>query len=425
MKQTKSFIACTLGNIIEWYEFIVFGYFAPVIGMLFFPASSPLLSLFKAFGVFALGIMIRPLGGILFGHIGDKFGRKNALFSSIALMSVPTFAIGILPTYESIGMTASVILILIRLAQGLAMGGEYAGTMTYLVEEANPKQRGFYGSIAALSLVLGMAFGSFVSALLHSILSEEQMLQWGWRIPFFISFIGIIWAIYLRSNLKESQSFIDLQKTTQPPKLPIKDAVTVDLKPLVFTFFAQCYLAVGMYTLTVFFSNYAQQNFKGLSPFVSSLLNTPGVLLIGVAAIISGRLSDKLGRKKILRYVSCCATVLCFCFISLLEAKNVRSFFLVHLSLAILTGSFLGPIPSFLTECFSAKTRYTSIALSNNLSMGIFGGTAPMVITYLMSKFPQNGIPLYYLMASAVISLIALIFIKNYNQGKKNVGFPR
>lgn len=412
MKLTKSFIACTLGNIIEWYEFIVFGYFAPVIGTLFFPASSPLLSLFKAFGVFALGIMIRPLGGILFGHIGDKFGRKNALFLSVALMSIPTFAIGLLPTYESIGISASVILILIRLAQGLAMGGEYAGTMTYLVEGASLKDRGFYGSIAALSLVIGMALGSLVSALLHSTLSEEQMLQWGWRVPFFISSMGIIWAIYLRANLKESQSFIELQKETKLPKFPIKDAITLDLKQLVTTFFAQCYLAVGMYTLTVFFSSYAQQNFKGLSPFISALLNTPGVLLIGLAAVISGRLSDKWGKKRILSYVSLGAFIACYCFVPLLEAKNVSSFFVMHLSLAILTGCFLGPVPSFLAECFSVKTRYTSIALSNNLSMGIFGGTAPMMITYLMSCLPQNGIPLYYLMASAVISLVGLSLVK-------------
>ena len=418
MKPTKSFLACTIGNIIEWYEFIVFGYFAHVIGAVFFPDSSPLLSLFKAFGVFAIGIMVRPLGGILFGHIGDKFGRKNALFFSMALMSVPTFLIGLLPTYESIGISASILLILIRLSQGLAMGGEYAGTMTYLVEGAELKKRGFYGSIAALSLVMGMALGSLLSAILHTSLSQEQMFEWGWRVPFFISSIGIVWAIYLRLNLEESPGFIELQKDTPIVKLPIKEALSKDFKPILITIFAQCYLAVGMYTLTVFYSGYAQQNFKGLSPLISALLNTPGVLLIGIAAVISGKLSDKWGRKRILTYVSCCAVPLCFLFAALLETKDVGLFFIAHLGLSFLTGSFLGPIPSFLADCFSVKTRYTSIALSNNLSMGIFGGTAPMVITYLMGSFKQDTIPVYYLMLSAAISLTAFVFIKN-TQGER------
>ncbi|MBY0462069.1 MAG: MFS transporter, partial [Alphaproteobacteria bacterium] len=369
MKNTKSLLACTIGNIIEWYEFIVFGYFAHVIGAVFFPASSPLLSLFKAFGVFAIGIMVRPLGGILFGHIGDKFGRKSALFYSMALMSVPTFLIGLLPTYESIGISASILLILIRLLQGLAMGGEYAGTMTYLVEGAELKNKGFYGSIAALSLVIGMAFGSLLSALLHNTLSQEQMFEWGWRIPFLISSVGIIWAIYLRFNLKESQGFLEFQKGNSISKLPIKEVFSKDLKPILVTIIAQCYLAVGMYTLTVFYSGYAQQNFKGLPPLLSALLNTPGVLLIGIAAVMSGKLSDKCGRKKILTYVSICAILLCFFSIPLLKTKDVSLFLIVHLSLSFLTGSFLGPIPSFLADCFSVKTRYTSIALSNNLSM--------------------------------------------------------
>ena len=314
MKSIKSFLACTIGNVIEWYEFIVFGYFASVIGAVFFPASSPLLSLFKAFGVFALGIMVRPLGGLLFGHIGDKFGRKNALFLSMALMSVPTFLIGLLPTYESIGISASVILILIRIAQGLAMGGEYAGTMTYLVEGATPQNKGLYGSIAALSLVIGMALGSFVSALLHTSLNQEQMLSWGWRIPFFISFIGIVWAIYLRLCLAESPHFIQYHKDHSIVKAPIKMAFSHDLKPLITTIFAQCFLAVGMYTMTVFYSTYAQQHFKGLAPLTSALLNTPGVLLIGGAAVLSGWLSDQLGRKKVLMVVAVIAALLSGCF---------------------------------------------------------------------------------------------------------------
>lgn len=415
MTKKKLLTACAIGNVIEWYEFMIFGYFATVIGTLFFPSSSPLVSLFKAFGVFAIGVFVRPLGGILLGHIGDKFGRKTALVCSIYLMSIPTVAIGFLPSYESIDILAPITLLLIRVLQGLAMGGEYAGTMIYLVENTNPLKRGLYGSLAALSLVIGMALGSLVFACLHTALTKDQLYQWGWRIPFLISIIGFLWGMHLRSKLEDSGVFTALKTQNNLSKFPIKEAILGNSKQLAHTIFIQCFLAVGMYTMTIFYANYAKEHFGSTNSLTAIMLNTTGVIAIGVGAVISGQLSDIFGRKRVLLCAAWCAIVMAFLAIPLITDGTVQSFFMAHLLLSVLTGCFLGPIPSLLAESFPTKIRYTCVSLSNNLSMGIFGGTAPMIITFLMDKFQNPTIPNYYLMLSALVSIVSLCFLRERN----------
>jgi len=405
--------ACAIGNIIEWYEFMVFGYLANIIANLFFPASSSLISLFKAFGVFAIGVLVRPLGGVFLGHIGDKYGRKSALTLSIFLMAIPTVAIGFLPTYETIGIIAPLALLLIRILQGLSMGGEYAGAMISLVEDSEPKKRGFYGSLAAFSLVLGMALGSFVSFLLQTLLTQKQMLSWGWRIPFIISIVGFVWGLYVRSRLEDSDVFTKQKEQNKLAKVPIKEAFKESSGAIFYTVFVQCFLAVGMYTMTIFFANYAKEQFTVFQSISSFALNTPGVLAIGFSALISGRLSDRFGVRKVLFLTSIAAFCAAYLVIPLIGDKTVVSFFIAHVTLSVLTGFFLGPIPSFLTQSFPVKTRYTCVALSNNLSMGIFGGTAPFMITYLGSYFESPFMQNYYLMISAFVSMIFLFYLQN------------
>ena len=420
----KPLLACIIGNIIEWYEFIVFGYFASILGQVFFEPSSPLMSMFKVFGIFALGVFVRPLGGLFLGHIGDKFGRKNALVVSLLLMSVPTFLIGCLPTYQSIGIFASIALFLVRILQGLAMGGEYAGAMVYLVEKSQPSKRGWYGSIAALSLVTGMALGAFVSGLLQALLTQDQIYSWGWRIPFFLSFMGLLWGFYLRTTLDETIFFNSLQEDKAVSKFPLKDLFLNFREQLALTVFSQYFLAVGMYTMTVFYANYALNTFKNLNTLSQFLINTPGVIFIGLSALLSGRLSDVYGPKKTLLFASLIAIAVNYFTIPLVNTGTLNTFLGAHLLMSIATGIFLGPIPAFLAKSFPVNTRYTSVALSNNLSMGIFGGTAPMVITYLMTVFPDQPVANYYLMIGAVISLISLLCIKDVNlftqQGKSH-----
>ncbi|WP_052046121.1 MFS transporter [Candidatus Paracaedibacter symbiosus] len=211
----KTLVACMGGNIIEWYDFMIYGYLSSIMGQIFFPSSSKIASLLLSLTLFAIGVIARPLGGIVIGHIGDKFSRKNSLMLSVYLMFGATALIGILPTYHQIGILAPIILFSLRIIQGLAMGGEYAGTMVFMIESAPDNKKGLYGSLAALSLVIGMFLGASMATLIQQ-LPQEKLLLWGWRIPFFVSVIGILYTLYMRKNLPDTPYFNFIKEKNRP-----------------------------------------------------------------------------------------------------------------------------------------------------------------------------------------------------------------
>ena len=210
---TKRVIAsCMIGNALEWYDFALYGYFATTLGQLFFPKFDPFAALMATFGVFAAGVIMRPVGGIIFGHIGDKIGRKNALLWSIFLMAVPTTLLGLLPTYEQIGWMAPLLLTVIRLAQGLSMGGEFTGSMIFVVEHAEKGKRGVYGSWVIFSVLLGILAGSAIATGICEMLSQDQLLAWGWRVPFLLSVVGGYVGYVMRRTIQEPEQFTQAKK---------------------------------------------------------------------------------------------------------------------------------------------------------------------------------------------------------------------
>ncbi|MBT5541013.1 MAG: MFS transporter, partial [Alphaproteobacteria bacterium] len=217
----KTLLPCMIGNIIEWYEFMLYGYFATVIGTLFFPPMEGLYPLVFSFAIFSVGLFVRPIGGIVLGHIGDKLGRKKSLILSVYMMALPTAAIGLLPTYATIGALAPILLVCMRILQGFAMGGEYAGTVVSILEHSPNKKRGLYGSLAALSLVSGMLLGSIAGASCEAFLSQEELYTWGWRIPFFLGLVGAIWGMYMRRSLEETGKYLDCKNENRLSRLPI------------------------------------------------------------------------------------------------------------------------------------------------------------------------------------------------------------
>jgi len=205
--------SCMIGNALEWYDFALYVCFSSIIGRLFFPSDSPRMEMMLTYGVFAAGFIARPIGAIVFGYIGDRWGRKTALLSSIYLMAIPTALIGILPTYESIGIWAGILMTLLRLSQGLALGGEFTGSMVFLVEHAKKERQNFAGSFAPFSLALGFTFGSLTATLIISVLNKSQLETWGWRLPFILSLAGTLVGTYIRRQLSDPKVFLDFKNS--------------------------------------------------------------------------------------------------------------------------------------------------------------------------------------------------------------------
>ncbi len=402
----KTLLACMGGNIIEWYDFMIYGYFSSIIGRLFFPSSNKTASLLLSLLVFAVGVIARPLGGIVIGHIGDKISRKRSLMLSVYLMFFATTLIGLLPTYEQIGIFAPIILFCLRIVQGLAMGGEYAGMMVLMVESAPANKKGFYGSLAALSLVTGMFLAACITMVVHQ-LSEDQILAWGWRIPFFLSVGGLVYTLYMRRNLIEPAYFEAAKAMNQLISYPFKEMWHRYFSLTGYTILLQTVLAIGMYTITVYFINYSRE-FLPFSKVHTLSVNMLAMVVLGISAFLSGWLSDYFGRKKVL-LVSCLLIMLAgFLSVYLTSLKELSSFLLSQVIFSFSIGQFLGTTPAALAEIFPPQIRYTSIAFTNNIAMGVFGGTAPLAIFYGMSLTDDPYIPAYYLALGAVISLVGL-----------------
>ncbi|HXF90918.1 MAG TPA: MFS transporter, partial [Candidatus Nitrosotenuis sp.] len=251
----RTVLACMGGNIIEWYDFMIYGYFSSIIGRVFFPGTDQIASLLLSLSIFAIGVIARPVGGILLGHIGDKISRRTSLLISVYGMFGATVMIGLLPSYHEIGIIAPVLLFVLRMLQGLAMGGEYAGVMVFLSELAPMKKRGLYGSFAALSLVLGMVLGAGSSALINGLLMEEEILAWGWRIPFFVSVIGLIYTIYMRRILVDPNYFRFMKEKNRTANNPFNIMWCHFRDHLWQSILLQTVLAIGMYTVTIYSIN--------------------------------------------------------------------------------------------------------------------------------------------------------------------------
>lgn len=217
----KTVTTSMIGNLFEFYDFALFGYFAPIIGKLFFPSNNKTVELISAFGVFAAGFLVRPIGGMIFGHIGDRFGRKKALIFTILLMAIPTAMIGFLPTYESIGVLAPILLVSLRMLQGISMGGNYGGSITFTTEHSDPRHRGLIGSFAVTSCLVGILLGSGTAALFATIFDETALCVWGWRIPFVLGVVICIVGFYMRRNIPESPKYVTAEKAHELTSIPL------------------------------------------------------------------------------------------------------------------------------------------------------------------------------------------------------------
>ncbi|WP_051908803.1 MFS transporter [Candidatus Odyssella acanthamoebae] len=409
----KTVTASLIGNLFEWYDFALFGYFAPIIGKLFFPSENKSVELIAAFGAFAAGYLIRPLGGMIFGHIGDRMGRKKAMVWSILLMAVPTALIGVLPTYAEIGIWAPILLMAIRMLQGISMGGNYGGSITFTTEHTDPSQRGLIGSFAVTSCLLGILVGSGAAALANYIFSEPELMSWGWRAPFIVGILICFVGFYIRRNIPESPEYIIAQEAGELKKNPIREVFASHGRTLVKVVMAVMLHDLSFYILLVYMATHLSTQL-GLSQGMALAINTASLVVVSIFTVISAWLSDKIGRKAVLGGAAFLFVIGTIPLLSIVN--NTQDPWVIlgaQMLLSIAVGGYFGPLPALMVEAYPTAVRFSAVTITTNISGPLFGGTAPMLVTFLIDKTGSNMVPAFYLTFGAVIALIVLRSIKN------------
>ncbi|RAX49237.1 MFS transporter [Arthrobacter sp. AQ5-05] len=405
--RNKVVAASFIGNFVEWFDYAVYGYLAVTITAVFFPESDPTTGLMLTFALFAVSFFVRPLGGFVWGHLGDKIGRREALSWSILIMSAATFCMAFIPSYNTIGIWAPILLLIIRVVQGFSASGEYAGATAFLVEYAPANRRGLYAAVVPASTATGLLLGSLMAAVLTGLLDAGQMESWGWRLPFLLAApMGLI-GRYIRTRLEESPVFTELAKQETAEATPVSSLFKNHWRQLIQAIGAVLLNAVGFYVILSYMPTYLSKEL-GLAEAASYAATTVALATYIGFIFVTGMLSDKYGRKKVLMTASILFVLLTVPAFMLLDTGN----FLVIVFVQILLGGMLslndGTLPSYLAEMFPTRVRYSGFAVSFNLSNALFGGTAPFVATVLIATSGSLLAPGWYLMAAAVISLVAV-----------------
>ena len=402
----KIVVSGMIGNALEWYEYALYTQFASVISRVFFPAGSEIKE-FLTFAIFAAGFLVRPLGGVIFGYIGDKFGRKFALILGIFTMAIPTTLIGLLPSYTEIGVLAPIILGVLRVIQGFSLGGEFSGCITYMVEHAPPQRRGLVGSASFVSMCIGILFGSIIAWAISSILSENDLINWGWRIPFITGiFIGLI-GMYIRVHLSESPIYILAKQQGKLSKAPLRETLYKYWPELLVSIGIYLTVTGPFYTLVVYMNYFLTQVLKYPVNEVS-VICVVGLITLIITIPISAHISDNIGRKPVLIITTMLLVSTVYLIFWLFGQKNFYTAILAQILFSTILGGYMGPMPTTLVEIFPTRIRLTGVAISYNISAAVFGGTAPMIGIALVKATSNEYAVSFYLIILGMITLCSL-----------------
>ncbi|MEM1361633.1 MAG: MFS transporter [Pseudomonadota bacterium] len=401
------------GNVMEWYDFAVYGFFAPIVARLFFPDDNAVLSLVAAYGAFAAGFLMRPLGAIVFGHIGDRYGRKRALLVSVSLMAIPSLCISFLPTYQDIGIWAGVFLVLLRMAQGIAVGGEYTTSIVYLAESAPKGRRGYFASWALFGANAGILLGSLVGAGLSAAFPADVLQDWGWRIPFFCGIFVAITSYFIRRG-------ITVEAQSRTLKFPLAEAIRHHWQPLLIVIFLNSGFAVLLYTGYIYLAGWLVSE-VGETHAEAMTINSIGMFALILMVPFFAILSDRVGRKPLMFVGFSALVVLAHPLAWAMSHPDPRIILAGQLVYSLFMALFMAPLPATLTELFPSKVRVTAVGIGYNISFGIFGGTAPMIATWLVGTTKDPTFFAWYVMAMALLSLITMFFLKETAQ-TENLG---
>ncbi|WP_233261426.1 MFS transporter [Vitiosangium sp. GDMCC 1.1324] len=405
--------ASFIGTAVEWYDFFLYGTAAALIfNRLFFPSFDPLMGTLAAFATFAVGFVARPLGGIIFGHFGDKIGRKSMLSATLMIMGAATFGIGLLPTYASVGVWAPILLVLLRILQGFGLGGEWGGAVLMAVEHAPANRRGFYGSWPQMGAPAGLLVANAVFSI-FSRLPEEQFVAWGWRVPFLFSAVLIGIGVFIRHSVAESPAFRAHQAaSTKAPaassKIPALEALRTYPKQILLAMGARFAENGFFYIVTTFVLTYGTGQLKlERSDMLTAVLVATSVHLVAIPSF--GALSDVLGRRPVYLGGAVACAVLAFPFFWLIDTKTTGLIWLAITLGIIAHAAMYGPQASFFSELFGTRVRYSGASLGYQLASVFAGGLSPLVATFLLTESGGKAWPVsLYMVGLALITLVSV-----------------
>ena len=397
-----------VGNTLEWYDFAIYGYFAATIGFQFFPADDPAVSVIASFGVFAIGFLARPVGAVLFGHLGDRVGRRRVLITSIVLMAGPTTLIGLLPTYADIGFWAPTILIALRLLQGLSVGGEMTGSITFMVEGAPPARRGLAGSWAYLGVGIGFLLGSAAGSLITGLLDSDTVEAWGWRIPFLCgAIIAVCGYLIRRHGLSEGYQ---PQDSALPwYQGPLRQAVTTHGRQMIQAIGLAAFFAGGFYLIFVYLTTYITR-VVGDPAGDAFDINSINMIFYTGLSVVGGLLGDRFGFRRVLLVMAVAGLILAWPLFWLVDQPDPALSFLGQFGFVLILAPYGGLFATTMALLFAQNVRMSGFSVSYNLAFAALGGTAPLVAAYLINRDAGDLSPAYVLMVCAVISIASIIW---------------
>lgn len=407
---TTQLVVYMSGNAIEWYDFMIFASLSPILSSVFFPTDNKLLGIALAFSVFAVSFLARPLGGILLGYAADRFGCRKVFLITLMLTLLSCLCIASLPSYHTLGIIAPSLLLGLRLLQGFAIGGEYPLLITYIAGNSPPEKRGYFCSYANVTTLLGVCLGSLVCLGLNCVLSEKQLQNWGWRLPFIISWFFLAIAGYFRSQFFTSDLIQNVKKRQIQTKIHVSQWIRLNFHLLVKIFFFIIGGGVAYYTQNVFISYYLQ-HCVGMSANCALWISLFGSLILIFCIPMAGKMSDKFGRKSVLMCSLMCVVGFSYPLYTLLGSLSIASALIAQISFAVMLSCYLGVFPAFIYEQVDNQLPCTTLATAYNLAMAVGGGTAPLVNLFLMKILHNLSAPGIYMAFSAAISLSALLLM--------------